>query len=118
MEWVGPAATSQGRNAALSRKACLSKRKNKFKSSSEREQEKALALISALGTVASSKGKGAERLEALATVVAALGIAPESIQSVEIDWKIIRANRSDELVPVLRMVSADGTTKELEQLDT
>lgn len=89
-----------------------------FKSKSQRGHEQALALIAALGSVAGGKGRGAERLEALAQVVAALGIAPESIKSVEIDWKTIRANRSDELVPVLRMISADGTTKELEQLDT
>ncbi|HAT2580741.1 TPA: hypothetical protein I8273_004811 [Aeromonas hydrophila] len=89
-----------------------------FKSKSQRGHEQALALISALGSVASSKGRGAERLEALAQVVAALGIEPESIQSIEIDWKTIRANGSDELVPLLRMISADGTTKELEQLDT
>ncbi|MNF58427.1 hypothetical protein D3C85_553070 [compost metagenome] len=89
-----------------------------FKSKSERDHEQALAVIAALGSVASSKGRGAERLEALAQVVAALGIAPESIQSVELDWKTIRANRSDELVPVLRMIAADGTKKEIEQLDT
>lgn len=89
-----------------------------FKSKSERGHEQALALIAALGSVASGKGRSAERLEALAQVVAALGIAPESIQSVELDWKTIQVNRSDELVPVLRMVAADGTTKEIEQLDT
>ena len=61
---------------------------------------------------------GAERLEALAQVVLALGIAPESIQSVEIDWKSVRVNWSDELVPVLRMVAVDGTKKGLEQLAT
>ena len=35
-----------------------------FKSKSERGHEQALALIAALGSVASGKGRGAERLEA------------------------------------------------------
>lgn len=91
-----------------------------FGSRSKRNHEQALALIELLGEVASSrsgKGRGAERMEALAQVVAALGIAPESIQSLEIDWKSVPVDGTEELVPVLRMVSVDGAKNEIQQIE-
>lgn len=91
-----------------------------FGSRSKRNHDQALALVGLLGSIASScsgKGRGAERMEALAQVVAALGISPESIQSIEIDWKSVRVGGTEELVPVLRMVSVDGSQKEIQQID-
>ncbi len=54
----------------------------------------------------------------MAQVVSALGFNVSSIQSVEIDWKIIRIDGSGELAPVLRMASKDGNVKEISQVDT
>ena len=90
-----------------------------FKSKSTKNHEQAVALVGMVSALAASaagsKGRGAERLEALAQVVAAFGFDPESIQSIEIDWKTIKMDGDDELVPVLKMTAADGSKKEFEQ---
>lgn len=91
-----------------------------FGCKSKRRHEEALALIGLLGAIASpgsGKGAGAQRMEALAQVVAALGISPESIHSLEIDWRSVRVGGTDELVPVLRMVSVDGVKSEIQQVE-
>ncbi len=92
-----------------------------FKTRTTRNHERALALIGMVsavaGVAASGKGRGAERMEALAQVVAALGFDAESIKSVEIGWKKIYMDGSYELVPVLTMESIGGETKEIEQTE-
>lgn len=73
-----------------------------------------LAAIAGAAAVASQgKAASAERMEALALTVAALGFSPESIESVEIDWRKIYVNGVFELVPVLRMTSVDGSINEI-----
>ncbi len=79
-----------------------------FKRRSDTKQEQTLALIDMIGSVmstaATSKGKGAERMEAMALVVAALGFDAKSIKSIEIDWKVI----DGEYCPTLKMKTIDG----------
>lgn len=91
-----------------------------FKSRSTKDHEQALALIgmgrAIAGAAASGKGKGAERLEAMAQVIAALGFDAKSIKSVTIDWKTIYISGSHELVPVLKMESGDGGQDDMSRL--
>jgi hypothetical protein len=77
-----------------------------FKRKSTQHNEQALALIGMISSMAnaSGKGRGAERMEAMAQVVAAMGFDAESIKSVEIDWKLING----EYCPVLRIKSKEG----------
>ncbi len=92
-----------------------------FKSKGQRNHEQTLAAIGLVGALVNlagnSKGRGAERLEAMAQVVAGLGFDPESIQSVEIKWESIRVGGSYELVPVLKMISVGGEVEELKQIE-
>lgn len=92
-----------------------------FKSRSTKDHEQALAIIgmgrAIAGAAASGKGKGAERLEAMAQVIAALGLDAKSIKSVTIDWKTIYISGSHELVPVLNIEAADGGIESLEQVE-
>jgi hypothetical protein len=76
------------------------------------------AISKSIENVSGMKGRGAERMEAMALTVAAMGFDAESVKAVEIDWKVLRLNGDDELVPVIRLLSKDGETiQELEQKD-
>jgi hypothetical protein len=89
-----------------------------FTSRNTKETLATIDLIKSLsGLVAGMKGGSTERLEAMAMNVAALGISPETIGQVEINWRTINVGGSEELVPVMRMVSRGGEFKELEQLE-
>jgi len=75
-------------------------------------------IASIMASTANIKGRGAERMEAMALTVAAMGFDAESVKAVEIDWKVLKLNGDDELVPVIRLLSKDGETiQELEQKD-
>ena len=88
-----------------------------FKTRSTQQHEQALALVSMVNSIASasanSKGKGAERMEAMAHVVAALGFDTQTINSVEIGWQVI----DGEYCPTLKMKSQNTTVKELVQIE-
>ncbi len=87
-----------------------------FNTRSARQHEKTLALVGMVNSIASaavgSKGRGAERMEAMAQVVAALGFDAKSIKSVEIGWKII----DGEYCPTLKMESSGEQIKEMVQI--
>lgn len=89
-----------------------------FKTRSTLQNEQALALVSMVSSIANatvnSKGKGAERMEAMAQVVAALGFDAGSIKSVEISWKVI----DGEYCPVLKMESITGKIDEHTQTES
>ena len=88
-----------------------------FKNRTAQNNEQALALIGMLGDIAnktiSCKGRGAERMEAMAQVVAAFGFSPDSIKSVEIGWIVI----DGEYCPTLKMESVNDEINEIVQID-
>jgi len=88
-----------------------------FKSRSTQQHEQAMALVGMVGSIASAtagmKGRGAERMEAMAQVVAALGFDSASIKSVEISWQIF----DGEYCPTLKMESTGNNIKEIVQIE-
>ena len=90
----------------------------------QRNQTDTLALVAAIGTMGqvasaavNAKGAGAERMEAMAQVVAALGFDAQSIKTVEIGWDKLRIDGSTELVPVLKMTAVDDTVQTIVQTE-
>ena len=89
-----------------------------FKNKEHQQTLAVIDLVKSLGnTLAGQKAPSTERLEAMAMNIAALGISPDSIGEIEINWRAIKVDGVENLVPVMRMVSKGGEIKQLEQLD-
>lgn len=76
------------------------------------------AIASIAAAKAGSKGASAERLEAMALVVAATCAGGDSVKSIEMDWKVVKVGGTDELVPIMKMEMKDHSMKTIEQVET
>ena len=87
-----------------------------FKNRSKIQTQQTIELLGVLAAFAeasaSSKGRGAERMEAMAQVVVALGFDAQSIESVEVDWKVI----DGEYLPTIK-INSKTNSKEIVQIE-
>ena len=93
-----------------------------FGSRRRHQQKMTSEMTKLIGTIveanAGSKGRGAERLEAMAVAIAAMNVDITKVDEVDIDWKALEVEGDEELVPVLKIKFTKGMSTIYEQIST